>query len=208
MNEEVYISFGRSTEVNNEKITLQDVAEIWCSDNAILSGLKNTVIARVNTDRDKIYVFTAVSVIKMMQNKFPDITVSNIGVPEFAVVYHKKKKSNPLWNVVKILMVSLIVFFGGAFAIMAYGNDIDIQNVFKVITGFFTGDEERNIILLQTAYSVGLSLGIIIFFNNFGKRKSIKDPTPLQVAMRTYEEDIYTTVINDNIREGKTGDVD
>ena len=208
MNEEVYISFGRSTEVNNEKITLQDVAEIWCSDNAILSGLKNTVIARVNTDRDKIYVFTAVSVIKMMQNKFPDITVSNIGVPEFAVVYHKKKKPNPLWNVVKILMVSLIVFFGGAFAIMAYGNDIDIQNVFKVITGFFTGDEERNTILLQTAYSVGLSLGIIIFFNNFGKRKSIKDPTPLQVAMRTYEEDIYTTVINDNIREGKTGDVD
>ena len=106
------------------------------------------------------------------------------------------------------MIISIIVFFGGAFAIIAYGNDIDIQNIFYVITDFCTGDAESNAMILQIAYSVGLSVGIIIFFNNFGKRKSVKDPTPIQVSMRNYEEDIYTTIIDDNIREGKTGDVD
>lgn len=208
MSEEVYLSFGKSSEVNNEKITIQDVGEVWCKDPAILSGVKNTAIARVNTDKDKVYVFTAISIIKMLQNKFPDITVQNIGVPEFAVIFHKKKKPNPIWRGIKIFLICLIVFFGGAFAIMAYGNDIDIKNVFEQITNFFMGQKDSNSMLLQISYSIGLSVGIIIFFNNFGKRKSVKDPTPIQVAMRTYEEDIYTTIINDNIREGKTGDVD
>ena len=208
MNEDVYINFSKCSEVSNEKITIQDVAEVWCSDTALLAGIKNTAIARLKGDKDGISVFTAIAVIKMLQTRFPEITIQCIGVPEFAVVFHKKKKPGAVWQVIKIILISIIVFFGGAFAIMAYGNYIDIQSVFDVITEFCVGNPEQNSLFLQIAYSVGLSVGIIIFFNNFGKRKTIKDPTPIQVAMRTYEEDIYTTVINDNIREGKTYDVD
>lgn len=208
MNEEVYINFSKCSEVHNEKITIQDVAEVWCSDTALMSGIKNTAISHLKGDRDMIKVFTAISVIKMLQTRFPDITVQCIGVPEFMVIFHKKKKAGIIWQIAKMLIISIIVFFGGAFAIMAYANDIDIQSVFDVITEYCTGNAKDNVIVLQIAYSVGLSAGIIIFFNNFGKRKSIKDPTPIQVSMRNYEEDIYTTIIDDNIREGTTGDVD
>ena len=208
MNEEVYINFSKCSEVNSEKITIQDVAEIWCSDTALMSGIKSMAIARLKGDRDVVKVFTAVSVIKMLQTRFPEITVQCIGVPEFMVIFHKEKKVSIIWQLMKIVIISIIVFFGVAFAIIAYGNDIDIQNIFYVITDFCTGDAESNAMILQIAYSVGLSVGIIIFFNNFGKRKSVKDPTPIQVSMRNYEEDIYTTIIDDNIREGKTGDVD
>lgn len=208
MNEEVYINFSKCSEVHNEKITIQDVAEVWCSDTALMSGIKNTTIARLKGDSDTVKVFTAVSVIKMLQTRFSDITVQCIGVPEFMVIFHKKKKAGIIWQLIKVILISIIVFFGGAFAIIAYGNDIDIQNVFYVITDFCTGDAESNAMILQIAYSVGLSAGIIIFFNNFGKRKTVKDPTPIQVSMRNYEEDIYTTIIDDNIREGITGDVD
>ena len=88
---------------------------------------------------------------------------------------------------------------------MAYGNDIDIGNLFKSITKDVTGNEENNIIL-EVAYSIGLSAGIIIFFNNFGKRKSIKDPTPIQVSMRSYEEELYKTIVENDTREGNCKD--
>ncbi len=208
MGEDVYINFSKCSEVTNEKITVQDVAEVWCSDTALLSGIKNTAIARLKGDRDEVCVYTAIAVIKMLQTRFPEISIQCIGVPEFAVIFHKKKKANTFWQAVKIILISAIVFFGGAFAIMAYGNDIDIQSIFDVITEFCVGNPDENSLFLQISYSVGLSVGILVFFNNFGKRKTVKDPTPIQIAMRTYEEDIYTTIINDNIREGKAGDVD
>ena len=208
MNEEVYINFSKGSEVHNEKITVQDVAEVWCKNTAILSGIKNTAIARVNSDKDRVYVFTAISVIRLLYEKFPDISVQNLGESEFAVLFHKKKKPNLIWQTLKTIFICCIIFCGGAFAIMAYGNDIDIGNVFQTLSYYFTGDENSNITFIQMAYSIGLSLGIIIFFNNFGKRKSAKDPTPIQVAMRTYEDDIYTTIINNSTREGNCKDVD
>lgn len=208
MNEEVYINFAKSSEVHDEKITIQDVCEVWCKNTGILSGIKNTAIARVGTDKDRVYVFTAISVIKLLYEKFPNISIQNLGETEFAVLFHKKKKPNLIWQTLKIIFICSIIFCGGAFAIMAYGNDIDIETVFLTLSRYFTGDENTNSTFLEVAYSIGLSVGIIIFFNNFGKRKSAKDPTPIQVAMRTYEEDIYSTIINNTMREGNSEDVD
>ena len=89
---------------------------------------------------------------------------------------------------------------------MAYGNDIDIGGLFDVITEFFTGNDKDKRIIIEVAYSIGLSIGIILFFNNFGKRRQPKDPTPIQVSMRNYEEELYKTIIENNAREGKMGD--
>ena len=208
MNEEVYISFTKSSECCKDRIKLGDVAEIWCNDDAIMTGIKNMVLAHPKENKDRVYVFTAISVVKLLLNKYPDININCLGVSEFAVVYRKSKSDNKLWNVIKILVVSLIVMAGGAFAIMAYGNDVDIQNVFETITEYVTGDSKKNVRIIQIAYSVGLSIGIITFFNNFGSRRKLKDPTPMQVSMRTYEEDLYTSIIDSNMREGKVGDVD
>lgn len=203
----VYISFAKCTEVKNEKILMNDVAEIWCAEDSVLSGIKNFVIGRAKGDRDQVYTFTAISIIKLLHQKFPDIIINNLGDPEFMVVYHKKKP-NMFWQLIKVIFVCVIVFAGGAFAIMAYGNDIDISKLFSSITEFFTGDPEGKGVIIELAYSIGLSTGIIMFFNNFGKRKQLKDPTPIQVSMRSYEEELYKTIIENNVREGKMGDGD
>ena len=207
MKEEVYISFSKSSECCNDRIKLRDVAEIWCDNEMLLSGIGNMVLAHPDNKKDKVYVFTAISVVKILAKKYSNININCLGAPEFAVV-HRITKSNKLWNAIKIIIVSLIVFAGGAFAIMAYGNDVDIQNVFTTITAYIIGDENKNVRIIQIAYSVGLSVGIITFFNNFGSRRKLKDPTPMQVSMRTYEEDLYTSIIDSNVREGKVGDVD
>ena len=41
MKEEVYISFTKSAECCKDIIKLGDVAEIWCSDNTLMSEIKN-----------------------------------------------------------------------------------------------------------------------------------------------------------------------
>ena len=166
MKEDVYISFTKSAECCFDRIRLGDVAEIWCNDDALMSGIKNVVLAHPKENRDRVYVFTAISVVKLILKKYPDININCLGASEFAVVYRRSKSDHKLWNIIKIIIVSLIVMAGGAFAIMAYGNDVNIENVFETITEYITGDASKNVKIIQIAYSVGLSLGIITFFNN------------------------------------------
>lgn len=201
MNRDVYISFTKKTQVTGDRIKLGDVAEIFCEDNNLLGNLKNLVLAHNNSPKDKVYVFTAVSIIKNIQGAFESVSVNCLGASEFAVISKRKKDAPVWWNWIKVLLVSLIVLAGGAFAIIAYGNDVDIKNVFAGISEYLSGEKSDGRIM-GIAYSVGLSVGIIAFFNSF------KDPTPMQVSMKNYEEDLYDTVVDRNVEEGKIGDVD
>ena len=63
--------------------------------------------------------------------------------------------------------------------------------------------EPQGLNILEVSYSVGLAAGIIIFFNHVGGRRLTKDPTPIEVAMRNYEEDVDKTLIATAGREGR-----
>ena len=56
---------------------------------------------------------------------------------------------------------------------------------------------------VKISYSIGLAGGIIVFYNHLGRRRYKKDPTPLEVEMRLYEQDINTAIIKNSGQEGK-----
>ena len=62
--------------------------------------------------------------------------------------------------------------------------------------------------MLEVSYSVGVAAGILIFFNHFGKKRFTVDPTPMEVQMRLYENDIQTTLVENADRKGEEIDVD
>ena len=206
MSETVYISFSKNTQVDTKKITVGKVADVWCKDNHIASRVKSIVLANVPDVKSRRYVFSAIKVISLIDSECQNVDINNVGVPEFVVSYKRDIHTNRAVQWLKVALVSMIVLFGGAFAIMAYGNDIDINSVMSAICWFATGGEDA-LNILQIAYCVGLTAGIIVFYNHLGKRRLEKDPTPLEVQMRLYEDDVNTAVINESAREGKT-DVD
>ena len=57
--------------------------------------------------------------------------------------------------------------------------------------------------LLSIPYSIGLGLGIIVFFNHFSKITLTQDPTPIEIEMTTYEKETNASVIDHlNRRKG------
>ena len=107
----------------------------------------------------------------------------------------------------KVAFVTLITFFGSAFAIATFNNDSGIPQLFEDLYPLIMGTEKNGFTLLELSYSMGIILGILIFFNHFGKKNMSVDPTPLEVEMRLYENDIYTTVIAEQARKGQELDV-
>jgi stage V sporulation protein AA len=101
----------------------------------------------------------------------------------------------------------MISFFGTAFTIMAFHNDIGINAVFEKVYEMVMGQPSDGYSILEFSYSVGLAVGITVFFNHIGGRRITKDPTPIEVEMRTYERDVNTALIETAGREGKVKDV-
>ena len=100
----------------------------------------------------------------------------------------------------------LISFFGTGFTIMAFHNDISINRLFSRVYEQVMGYTPQGYTILEIAYSLGLTVGIIVFFNHIGGRRLTKDPTPIEVEMRVYETDVNKALIETADREGKTID--
>ena len=90
---------------------------------------------------------------------------------------------------------------------MAFHNDIGIREVFGQIYELLTGQEPQPVTALEIAYSIGLALGILVFFNHIGGRRITSDPTPIEVEMRKYETDVNQALTETADREKKTLDV-
>ena len=70
----------------------------------------------------------------------------------------------------------------------------------QAVSELVIGKESNGFTILEIMYSVGLVVGILIFFNHFGKKRFTVDPTPMEVQMRLYENDIQTTLVEDAAR--------
>ena len=70
------------------------------------------------------------------------------------------------------------------------------------------GATPNGISSLEICYCLGLAIGILVFFNHIGKKKITHDPTPLQVEMRKYENDLDMTFIENAGRKEHNIDVD
>ncbi len=57
---------------------------------------------------------------------------------------------------------------------------------------------------MEAAYSIGILVGILGFYNHFKGQKLHDDPTPVHIEMRNYEEEMNKAIIKDADREGKT----
>jgi len=208
----VYIIAEKSVEVLKDEVFLKDIAKIYCSDDVVTAKVKALKIftftkeherklKKTNVNRQVVNVLT---LIEMIEATHPGITVNSLGEMDVLVEKIQKRKHKQPMEFIKIVVASSIVFFGTAFTIMAFHNDISINKVFSKVYELVMGQPATGYTILEIAYSIGLGLGIMIFFNHVGGRRITKDPTPIEVAMRVYEEDVNKALVATADREGKT----
>ncbi len=104
----------------------------------------------------------------------------------------------------KTALVCVILFFGSAFTIMTFIEDVSVNKVFNALYTRVTGQVSNGAGVLEICFCIGLAIGIMVFYNHVGTKKITDDPTPIQVAMRKYEQDVDTTYIETSSRKGKS----
>ena len=201
MSDTLYIQTDMNMEVDHPQVYLQDVAKLSGSNDKIVNQCRVLPVMNLNPRQPGRYVASIIDVIRDIQQKYPNLEVTHIGEPSFIITYETEKHAHPLFGWIKTGFVCLVSFFGTAFSIMTFNTDVDISKLFSQIYEQMTGKPAPGFSILEITYSLGIGLGALFFFNHFSRKKLTQDPTPMQVQMRMYEDDVNSTIIEDISRE-------
>lgn len=203
----LYIKGERDIEVKKRDVTLGDLLTFECSNKTLIPKLKGMKILKIPENGKNRYVISILKIIACIHEQYPGIEIQNLGESDLIITYENQKTPGMAIHVLKTIFVVLLTFAGSAFSIMAFNNDVSVPRLFGQIYQWVTGVDPDGITILEIMYSIGITLGILVFFNHFGKRRFSVDPTPLEVQMRLYENDIQTTLVEDASRKGAELDV-
>ena len=205
--ETLYIKGEQNVEVKNTDVTLGDLVSMECTQSNVLAKVKSLKLLKIPDEGKHRYVVSVLKIIECIHKEYPSLEIQNVGAADMIVTYEGTKQKNRVWEACQVTLVVITCFIGAAFAIMAFNNDSGVPEIFEQIYEQFMGKKAAGFNILELAYSIGLGLGIIIFFNHFGKKKFTVDPTPIEVEMSLYENDIQTTLIAQSSRRGQELDV-
>lgn len=206
----VYLKVSQITEVYEPDVYLKDIAEVHCKNPSVearLKTMKVTSFRDSSSKRVQTYVGSVVELLKKAEAAEKNIQINSLGEADFVVNYRPGAGGRKFLQWLKTAGVSAVAFCGAAFAIMTFNNDANVSEVFGNLYRLVTGMESDGTTVLEFSYSVGLALGILVFFNHFASWKITVDPTPIEVEMRLYEENLNKALIKNQERKETGTDV-
>lgn len=205
---DIYVRpYRKTTIIKKKNILLKEIAEVSAPAN-IKSQVEALCIKKITDDTKTHYLITIIEIIDVITSHIPNATVSNVGEMDVIVQYLPEPiKKRPVWEWIKVLGVCLIIFAGATVAIMAYQTDVSLSKTFTVLNKVFTGQIDSNPLWITIPYSIGMPVGVLVFFNHIGNKKFTDDPTPVEVEINTFKTDVDTTMI-ESITEQKRGQLE
>lgn len=203
----VYLKLSESCLADKKKVKVKDVAKVLSANADLKFGVEKLEIMSFSGSKEQ-QVISVMYILQLIHQSFPDCAVMPLGATEVVVYYRTYDTGDKAKQILKFVLICFVAFFGAGFSIMSYNSDVNMVGQLDVMKNIFVGQTEKEYPVAGIAYSLGLFIGIIIFFNHGARKKFTDDPTPLQVQMRQYEQEVNQTVITDSERKKAVRDVD
>ncbi|MCZ1269477.1 stage V sporulation protein AA, partial [Paenibacillus tundrae] len=173
-------------------VKLGDVAHLLTSLEEQEGRLLELELLRPGPEDGNLILIDILQIIPEIRRTLPDVTVELIGSGHtlVEVVVGSGKPSKSLF-----ILVWLLLFFGSALTIMNFHADVNMQEVQIRIVEMITGRRDEHPYLFQVAYSLGIGFGMAVFFNHLFKKKWNEEPTPLEVEMFLYQQNVDKYVV-------------
>ena len=194
----LYIRLSQQKKIIGQStITVEDIADIE-GEAALKKKAAKAVVYQLPQRQDQRILIPFTDVIRAIRKAEPETMAVCVGAEETVVFYYANEpKKRPWLEVLKVLAVCLILFVGSFMAIMTFHTDAAVPELFTEINRIVTGRVEERPVALILSYSIGIAVGILVFFNHIGKRKLTADPTPVQVQFVQYKKQVDDCVADE-----------
>lgn len=175
---DLYFSLEKTVYVSDRRVKLSEFCTVL---GANARALDSVVF---NLDGDALAI-SALEVTRKLTELYPGYTVTSLGSEECGI-FLKHKKQSPLTKAAKAVLLCIVMFFGGAVAIMTFHEDVNMRGVHTSIYAFFNGGVQAESLIVSIPYTLGISLGFITLFGFFTRRK--KRATVLDIDIHEHEK--------------------
>ncbi|WP_042162627.1 stage V sporulation protein AA [Paenibacillus gorillae] len=180
------------------KVTLGQVARLLAANDEQEQRLGDLVLYRhAKADGNRV-VIDLLQIVKAIREAEPSLTVEAYGDPQVLIMVSEKPVKP---RIVVLLFAWLLLFFGAGLAIMNFHTDVSMREVHIRIVELITGERTEHPLWFQIPYSLGIGLGMILFFNHLFRKRFNEEPNPLEVELYTYQENVNAYVIADEMRK-------
>lgn len=203
----IYIKSSQHAQLEQPEVKLKDFLTVYTADEKVKNQILSIPFYTFKPTEKQQLIVSILKIIEIVTSTFPDTEIINIGEEDIILTYAPPAPNKKTKEYIFTIFICLVAFFGGGYAIMAYNTDAGAKELFTYLSMLFLGNATDGVTCLVITYSIGLTIGMILFFNHFGNKKITKDPTPLEIQMRLYEKDLSTTIISNAERQGEAMDI-
>ncbi|MFC4103787.1 stage V sporulation protein AA [Paenibacillus xanthanilyticus] len=178
-------------------VTLGMAARLFAADHELEQRLQALVLHRHREKDGNRVVIDLLQTVKTIQEAYPRIEIEAFGDPQVLVIVREKE---PKPRMFMLVIAWLLLFFGSGLAIMNFHTDVSMKEVHQRIAELVTGNKSEHPLWLQIPYSLGIGIGMVLFFNHLFRKRFNEEPNPLEVELYLYEENVNNYVIADEMR--------
>jgi stage V sporulation protein AA len=181
----------------NQTVRIKDIARI-IGPEEVIPIIEEIILLTVKKEDKNIIVVDLAQVIVAIRKMDSTIELETFGPSQtiIEIILSKKKMSY-----LTFALVWFLLFVGGGMTIMNFHVDVSMGEVHQKIFTIITGKVDDKPLLIQIPYSFGLGMGMILFFNHFFKKRFNEEPSPLEVEMFNYQQDLDSYVIMNENKE-------
>jgi stage V sporulation protein AA len=196
---EIYLIPKEKINFSREKneIYLGDIYDIYPkqikkdAENIILKKYKN-----IDIDYDVVHVG---EVIQSIKDIYQDMNINLLVVDDIIINFESIKKDKTKF--LRVIIVTIIVFMGSIMAIMNFHSDVNMADSQRIIVEVLTGKPDEYLVYFQMFYSMGIGVGVALFFNRIIPNYSKQEPSPLDLKVKS-----LTLEIENQLKKQNKGD--
>jgi len=171
----------------HDVVLIGDVAQMIATDDRLLEKIKQLPLYRIQPHDKNIVIIDVMKVIEAILRFDRALDVQTVGPAQTIIEVMYEKKHVPF---LYFLLVWLLLFIGSALAIMNFHEDVSMKETHQHLYTLITGEKAGKPLLFQIPYSLGLGLGMILFFNHVFRKRLNEEPSPLEVEMFNYQQSL------------------
>jgi stage V sporulation protein AA len=192
MNPTIYLRLRKRIQMDpGQRLSIKDVCHMV--GDIPIEEIGKLPVYTTSLKNGNFTVIDVLEVVRIINKSNPSLNIRNIG-PLQTVIEIRTKDLIPKKLLVAIVWIFL--FIGSGLAIMHFHIDVNMKEVHKRMYYLITGQHTLQPVVLQVSYSLGIGIGMILFFNHLFKRRFNEEPSPMELEMFLYQETIDQYVIH------------
>ena len=129
--------------------------------------------------------------IRTYKEKDSNYDVIHIGE---VIFFNENKKDRTKY--LRVLLVSIVVLMGSIMGIMNFHADVNMIHSQSTMVNALTKNPKKYLPYFQIPYSIGIGVGVALFFNKFIPTYAKNEPSPLDLKMKSLNKEIENELRN------------